>query len=350
MAIERGDAELVKQALAGSQEAFGELVARYKDAVFGAAFHRLGDFEEARDATQDAFVKALVNLGKLREPSAFGNWLYRIADGVALDAARRRGREIPYGEVEPTITRGPTAGDADVARQVREALATLSEPSRLAVILHYVNGYSHAEVAQFLGTTPGAVKTRVSRAKGRLRKEMAEMVEGQLKKESAVFLFEATDDSGRLITGQSDARSAAAVRKRLTEKGYRVTLVKRDRPMPEERQEDDREAIARVARVILEQAIKDDATSVRIALDRRSTEAKVRVGYLLAGAWHEVMVVPDYIWEPLRKKLSEMAGVDLISEEARRRGLILQSFEGTKREWRATFGKRVVRLEARSAA
>ena len=233
---------------------------------------------------------------------------------------------------------------------MREALATLSEPSRLAVILHYVNGYSHAEVAQFLGTTPGAVKTRVSRAKGRLREEMADVVEARLKKESAVFMFEATDNSGRLITGQTDARSAAAVRKRLTEKGYHVTMVKRDRRTTEAREEDDQEPITRVASVILEQALKDNASTIRIAFDRRGAEAKVRVGYQIAETWHEVMVVPDYIWEPLRKKLSEMAGVKLALEAASQRGLIRVPFEGTEREWRATFGKRVVRLEARGTS
>ncbi|MCJ7822832.1 MAG: sigma-70 family RNA polymerase sigma factor [Armatimonadetes bacterium] len=348
MAIERGDAELVKQALAGSQEAFGELVARYKDAVFGVAFHRLGDFEEARDAAQETFVKAFRNLRKLRRPEAFANWLYWMAEGTAIDAARRRRGEVSLEDAgESAVLRVPS--EDRIAEQVREALGALPEATRLAVILHYVDGYSHAEVAQFLGTTEGAVKTRVSRGRARLREEMAEMVESRLKKESAVFVFEATDDSGRLITGQTDARSAAAVRKRLTEKGYRVTLVKRDRRTTEAREEDDQEPITRVASVILEQAIKDDATSVRIALDRRSTEAKVRVGYLLAGAWHEVMVVPDYIWEPLRRKRGEMAGVGF-REGARRAGRIRFEFEGAEREWRATFGKRVVRLVARRAA
>ncbi len=345
MADRRSDSELVSAARGGSGESFGELVARYKDAVFGVAFHRLGNFEEARDAAQDAFVKALENLGKLREPSAFGNWLYRIADGVALDATRRRSREITYSEIESTIARAPAAGDADVARQVHNALATLSEPSRLAIILHYVNGYSHAEVAQFLGTTPGAVKTRVSRAKGRLREEMAEMVETRLKKESAILMFEATDDSGRLITGQTDARSAAAVRKRLTEKGYHVIMVKRDCHTTEAREEDDQEPITRVASVILEQALKDNASTIRIAFDRRGAEAKVRVGYQIAETWHEVMVVPDYIWEPLRKKLYEMAGVELREEAARQRGVIAFEFEGKAKDFRVVFGKRVIRMK-----
>ncbi len=342
MADRRSDAELVSAARGGNREAFGELVARYKDAVFGVAFHRLGNFEEARDAAQDAILKALENLNKLREPSAFGNWLYRIADGVALDATRHRSREIAYSEMESTTARAPAADDADMAQQVREALAILSEPSRLAVILHYVNGYSHTEVAQFLGTTPGAVKTRINRAKVWLREEMAEMVATRLKKESAIFMFEATDDSGRLITGQTDARSAAAVRKRLTEKGYHVIKVRRDRRTTDEREEDDQEPITRVANVILEQALKYNASTIRIAFDRRG--AIVRVGYRIAEIWHEVMVSPDYIWEPLRKKLSEMGGVELREEGARQRGVIAFKFEGKAREFKVISGKRVIRM------
>jgi RNA polymerase sigma-70 factor (ECF subfamily) len=155
MAETRSDEELVRGAKAGSQEAFGELVARYKDAVFGVAYHRLQDFEEARDVTQEAFVKAFQGLETLRRPAAFANWLNRIAEGTAIDAVRRRRRELPLeaaGEVADTSDQD---GDG-VAEQVREALATLPEATRLAAILHYVNGYSHSEVAQFLDTTEGS--------------------------------------------------------------------------------------------------------------------------------------------------------------------------------------------------
>jgi RNA polymerase sigma-70 factor (ECF subfamily) len=349
MADGRSDGELVGATLAGQEDAFGELVARYKDAVFGVAFHRLGDFEEARDAAQDAFLTAYLNLGKLRQPTSFAHWLYRIADGAALDALRRKRGEVSLevaGDLRaPLPTTEDRAEQAELARRIKEALATLSEATRLAVILHYVNGYSHAEVASFIGTTPGAVKTRLSRAKSRLQGELAEMVEEKLKKESAVFTYEATDDSGRVITGTSEAKSASAIRRRLTEKGYRVVRMERDRRTPEEREAEEGEPITRVARVILEQALKDRAAEIRIGLRPSKPEATVGVRYLVAGGWHLVMVVPHYVWPPLRAKLAEMAGVQLEEARMRQPGTIRFEFQNRVNELKATFNPKSIRIQ-----
>jgi len=343
MSEPRSDAELVAKSLAGAPESFAQLVARYKDAVFGVAFHRLGDFEDARDATQDALVKGFTNLSKLREPAAFANWLYAIAEGTALDRARRRKTEVSLDEAAHVTphTAAPRAEDIEAARTIREALDTLPDASRLAVILHYVNGYSHSEVAQFLGTTEGAVKTRVSRAKSRLREEMAEMVEHRLKKESAVFRYEARDDSGRGIVGTSDAQSAATIRRRLESRGYRVTMMKRDRRRPQDHPD---EAVKRVAHTILEQGLKDAAASIKIALTP-TRESPVRVRYLIEGKWHEVMAMPHYIWEPLRLKLAEMVGVTLASAFRRQTGTIRFLHEGKTDDLAIAFNRKSIRID-----
>jgi RNA polymerase sigma-70 factor (ECF subfamily) len=352
MASERGDAEVVREVLAGSQAAFGELVARYKDAVFGVAFHRLGDFEEARDVAQDAFVKAYLSLSKLRDGDAFGNWLYRIADGTAVDAARRRRGELSLENPDSLdanrLLPSPTRDDALVAGQVREALSQLGEADRLAVVLHYVNGYSHAEVAQFLGTTPGAVKTRVSRAKAKLRKEMAEMVERKLKQERMVFHYKAFDPSGRLVTGTSVASSENEVVSRLGDKGYSVQVIHgRQRTARELRLEDRgvHEAMERVADVILGQALADRASAVKIELARQKGESPLVVTYLIGEAWHEVMRVPEYVWPPLRAQFARMAGISVSEEATRRSGTIAFPSPGKQRTFRIVFHKRTVRLD-----
>jgi RNA polymerase sigma-70 factor, ECF subfamily len=181
MAKRQSDSELVIRTRQGDQEAFGELVERYRRAVLGVAFHRLGDFESARDVAQDTFIKAYTNLAKLRKPESFASWLYHIADMTALEIARRPQREQSLSDEEMSISAGSETATSELAQQVREALATLDEPTRLAVVLHYIDGYSHAEVAQFLGTTPGAVRTRVSRAKTRLQEGMMSETERALK-------------------------------------------------------------------------------------------------------------------------------------------------------------------------
>ena len=177
------DAQLIIAAREGDQAAFSELLARYRGALFGVCFHRLGNFEEARDAAQEAGLKALANLAKLQKPAAFAHWLYRIADGTALDFVRRRKGEVPLEEAA-ALAAPSQPEPSDLAQQVLAALGVLDEASRLALILHYVGGYSHAEVAAFLGTTPGAIKTRLSRARQKLRQEVIGMVEVTLKREA----------------------------------------------------------------------------------------------------------------------------------------------------------------------
>ena len=321
MADRRSDGELVRAARAGSQEAFGELVARYKDALFGIAFHRLGDFEEARDAAQDALVKVYLTLPRLRNPAAFGNWVCRIADGTARDAARRPRREVPLEQdlQAPSQVASPqvAAERAELSAQVSKALQSLSERTRLAVILHYVNGYSHAEVASFIGATSAAVKTRISRAKSRLREEMMEVVERTLKHRPSRFVYEATDAQGRVISGVSEASSASELRRRLSSGGYRVLRLRQDRRTSEELKAEAGEAPKRLAETILEQALADNAETITIAVTTTDGRDHVTVTYRIAGKRHEAMQMPAYCWASLREHLAEMAGLKL-REGARR--------------------------------
>jgi len=297
MADRHSDGDLVTATLGGDQAAFGELVARYKDAVFGVAFHRLGDFEEARDVSQDAFVKAYVNLPKLRDGAAFSHWLYRIAEGTAVDAIRRR-RDLASledldkaaGQGTCATDRSHTGDDALVARQVREALAQLPEPDRLAVVLHYVNGYSHAEVAEFLGTTAGAVKTRVSRAKAKLRKEMAEMVETKLKKERPVLEYHARDLRRRVMStsGTVDDMTEEQVRRLLTDQGFKITRLRVLSPdeIEKRRRLTERYRKYLFLRRIIRLALREGASALRLSLPGRGTWAGwFRVDHLVKGKW-----------------------------------------------------------------
>jgi RNA polymerase sigma factor (sigma-70 family) len=334
----RSDAELVAAAREGSEEAFGLLLGRYRDAVFGVAFHRLGDFEEARDVVQDVFVKAYLGLGALRDPSAFARWLYRIADGTAVDAARRPRREVPLtgAEVAPDRTE-----EAAAAREVREMISRLSEPARLAVVLHYVNGYSHAEVAQFLGTTPEAVKMRLSRARKQLREEMVEMAGDRISKaargrKARVYEYTAWSADGKVITGTSEAESEAVLVRRLREKGYSVQKVqgRRKRTEAEEKAatEGVREASRRIVAVILERAIRDRVNTIRFELGKEGGAEghgpqNTRVWYRIGDSWHEIMSVPIYVWQPLRERFAEMAGLEL-RDEGEQAGSLQFEMEG----------------------
>jgi RNA polymerase sigma-70 factor (ECF subfamily) len=368
MASERGDAEVVREVLAGSQEAFGELVARYKDAVFGVAFHRLGDFEEARDVAQDAFVKAYLSLSKLRDGDAFAHWLYRIADGTAVDAMRRRRGELSLENPDSLdanrLLPSPARDDALVAGQVREALAQLPEPDRLAVVLHYVNGYSHAEVAQFLGTTPGAVKTRVSRAKAKLRKEMAEMVETKLKKERPVIEYHARDLRRRVMStsGTVDDMTEEQVRRLLTDQGFKITRLRSLSPDEIEKRRRLRERYRQYLflRRIIRHALREGASALRLSLPGRGTWAGwFRVDHLVEGKWQlrSRMATHDgpgfapregnglALWDLARHQVAAAMGLDDVPTRPRYRGEIGFRWKRRDVRMRVSMTPKTVRLD-----
>jgi len=172
------DPDLIRRTLEGDTDAFGHLVDRYKDAVYGAAYARVGDFHDAQDVAQEAFIQAYRKLSELREPDRFASWLYAIAVNVARDHLRRRREAQPIHEATPA----PALGSGDeharraLHRRIQQALTALSEIHRETVTLYYINGYTCDEVGGFLNVPSGTIKRRLSDARRQLRKEMFDMV------------------------------------------------------------------------------------------------------------------------------------------------------------------------------
>jgi RNA polymerase sigma-70 factor (ECF subfamily) len=169
------EAKLVQRVLTGDREAYGDLVNRYRDMVYGLCYYLTHDFEAARDLTQEAFIQAYLRLAQLRDPDKFAGWLRRIA--LHVHRAQLRHREVATVTLEEAQTemRAPHASEIEIV--VREALGKLAEPERLALTLHYINGYTHAEIGSFLGVRAETVNTRLARARQHLRKEIMAMVE-----------------------------------------------------------------------------------------------------------------------------------------------------------------------------
>jgi RNA polymerase sigma factor (sigma-70 family) len=174
----RSDAELVAAARAGDKEAFAWLADRHRGLVMALARRLLGSDDLVADVTQEATVAALVGLGRLRSARQFGAWYA----GIALNVARHWLREVPAGplpEEYPDGEPGPAerAEAAELARRVREAVATLAPGQRAAVLAFYWQGLTHAESALELGITVGAVKARLHQARGALAPQLASCVE-----------------------------------------------------------------------------------------------------------------------------------------------------------------------------
>ncbi len=187
------DCELVAAALAGGPEAFGPIVERYQDAVFGVALARLRDFHEAEDVAQNVFVEAFGRLGNLKDASRLGAWLRSITIHRSIDRIRRR-RPAADAEARPMrASDEPTPPEQLARRELRDhvlaAIGRLSQTQRETTALFYVNGYSVAEVAGIQEVPVGTVKRRLHEAREKLKEEMIGMVEDVLKSEGPTEEF-----------------------------------------------------------------------------------------------------------------------------------------------------------------
>jgi RNA polymerase sigma factor (sigma-70 family) len=176
-------ASLARAARDGDDDAFAALVRAYQDVAVAYATSLLGDYHLAEDAAQEAFADAWRALPALREPAAFGAWLRTIVRKRCGRVTRRRqlrttGLDAALGLASPA----PSPHEALERRETRAALhaaiATLSGAEQQAVLLYYMGDHSHRAIAEFLGVTPNAIKTRLYTARQRLRRHMGEIEEG----------------------------------------------------------------------------------------------------------------------------------------------------------------------------
>jgi RNA polymerase sigma factor (sigma-70 family) len=170
----------VQAALCGDKGAFAELVTRHWATAVALAARLLGSADLARDAAQEASIAAMADLGRLRAPDRFGAWFC----GIALNVARRWLRQLrpelpglPPDQASPAPGPAEVAESADTSARVRSAIAALPAGQRDAVRLFYLQGLSHVEVAEELGVSVGAVKSRLHQARAALAPRLAQVID-----------------------------------------------------------------------------------------------------------------------------------------------------------------------------
>ena len=170
------DTELV-DSVAQDLEAYGELIRRHQDFVYGAALRILRNPAMAQDIAQDAFVRAYKALPDFRGQSAVRSWLYRIATNLALNAVQRR-KEYPTEAVpeRPAPTTGPErdAMRREMAEHMRAAIKELPADLREPLVMREYANMSYQEIADDLDVPLNTVRTRILRARRALRGPMEE--------------------------------------------------------------------------------------------------------------------------------------------------------------------------------
>jgi RNA polymerase sigma-70 factor (ECF subfamily) len=176
---------LVQLTLGGDAAAFEQIILRYETRVMGMAARFLGGKDDARDVAQEVFLRAFKYLHRLDLQKPVEPWLMRIAVNVCRDTARRRQRRWnTFVETEPPDAIDATADPhADLVRKqerriLQQALDTLPEKERLALVLRDVEGFSTAEVAAILQSSETTVRSQISRGRVRLKTAIDRLMAG----------------------------------------------------------------------------------------------------------------------------------------------------------------------------
>jgi RNA polymerase sigma factor RpoE len=176
--------ELVKRARKGDLSAYDELVRRYQERIYATVYHMTSNHEDANDLAQEAFIKAYHALKSFKGGSSFYTWIYRIAVNKTINFLKQRKNKAQMSlddmdfnaEHDPDLvalisekTPRREVGLAELQEKLNTAMQKLSEPHRLVVTLHDVQGLSHEEIAKVMDCNIGTVRSRLFYARQQLQ-------------------------------------------------------------------------------------------------------------------------------------------------------------------------------------
>jgi len=166
------EVSLLRASLAGEVEAWGEIVSRYKEAVFGLCLGFLRNRADAEDITHDAFIRAYENLRRYHLEKRFSTWLFTIASNLCRNRLRHyRYHPVisPPDQIEGGIDPAKAVAREDRWARIRNGLDRLPNIYRAPLTLRYYNDLSYREIASILSLPEGTVKTRIHRGKVMLK-------------------------------------------------------------------------------------------------------------------------------------------------------------------------------------
>ena len=181
--MEKDDVELIQSILSGDEHAFGILVKKHEKSVHALAWRKIGDFHIAEEITQDTFLQVHKKLASLKNPSQFAGWLYVITDRLCRSWFRKRQLHPQSLETisEETLAKNAYANYVCEQREdtaveyrrriVQRLMAKLPESERTVMVLYYLGEMTCEEISKFLGVSSNTVRSRLQRARKRLKNE-----------------------------------------------------------------------------------------------------------------------------------------------------------------------------------
>lgn len=188
------DHALLEGTLAGDEDAFAELVGRYRNQITSYIYRMVNDYDTAVDLAQETFIRVYRAAARYQTTHAFSTYIYRIATNVAISELRKRKRRrlvsltglltSPDGEelmdfqpVDEKPLQDIALIDAEKRAVIKRAISTLPDRYRAPLVLRDVEGKSYDEIAAILQTSEGTVKSRINRARNFLRDKMQNYVQ-----------------------------------------------------------------------------------------------------------------------------------------------------------------------------
>ena len=181
--MKNNDAQLIQRVLSGDDTAFSVLVRKYQKSVHALAWRKIGDFHIAEDITQDTFLQAYQKLSTLKKPQRFASWLYVIAANYCKMWLRKKRlstqslENTSSAQLEKATYSGYVIEEnerttAETQREVvKKLLVKLQESDRTVITLYYLGGMNYEQISEFLGVSVSAIKSRLHRARQRLKQE-----------------------------------------------------------------------------------------------------------------------------------------------------------------------------------
>jgi RNA polymerase sigma factor (sigma-70 family) len=185
------DETLLRRTQKGDHHAFDVLVERYKQRLYATVYHMTGNHEDANDLVQETFIKAFKSLHTFRGRSSFYTWIYRIAVNRTINFLKRSKNKNQYSldDIDSSIQTDPDflelmshvtprreVGLKELQQKLNEALQKLSETHRAVVIMHDIQGMTHADIAKVMRCSEGTVRSRLFYARQHLQSLLSDYI------------------------------------------------------------------------------------------------------------------------------------------------------------------------------